>query len=258
MFKERFASIIIGIVGLILAGVQVWDILERRGISGAAFAVIVWVVAFGMIAYAVYRNLKDARRAAQLHSEIVTIKDEYKIHIEALEKKLALGKPERLELEPATSNPPTATIKGSKSLRVRNMPRLWVEYKPATKKPPQREALIFSKDEGAPIRYIQVGPLTWNVTETRPISLFNVIGVLRSDPIECGFTAYEQDGLMQRLFELPGLMREMMSKFGVTAQPTAEVSFEDMEGNGFCQDFVLSIDPDNRIVWEPNGSLRLR
>jgi hypothetical protein len=63
---------------------------------------------------------------------------------------------------------------------------------------------------------------------------------------------------IQRLFELPELMREMMRKFGVTAQPLVEVSYEDMEGNCFHQNFVLSIDPYDKIVWEPYGSLRVR
>jgi len=295
MFKGNVASIVIGIVALIFAGVPVWDILDRRGISGAAFALIVWVIALGVIAYTAYRNLKDSHRANQLRSEIVTIKDEHNIHLKAIEKRLeeetekaktyfhdyneevqshqetkakereantyreqTLREVERLKAELAAGVPPMAGIDDAKATLVRNAPRLWVEYRSATKNPPNMEVLIFSKDGNSAIRNIEVGPLVWNFTETRPISLHNVIGVLRSDPIECKFTAYEQDGKMQRVYELAELMREMMKRFGVAAQPSVEVLYADMEENGFSQTFVLSIDPYNRIVWEPQGSLRAR
>ena len=160
-------------------------------------------------------------------------------------------------LKSALSSPATAIDEG-RAILLKNAPRLWVQYKAATKNPTQMEALVFSKDGNSPVRNIQVGPLTWNVAETRPISLHNVIGVLRSEPIECRFTALEQVGNTQHVFELPELMREMMRKFDITAQPLVDVSYDDMDGTAFTQTFILSIDPYNRIVWEPIGSLRLK
>jgi hypothetical protein len=288
--KGERVVIVLGVAGLIIASIQAWDILDKRGIIGAALAVIVWLLALGMIAYAVYRNLKDANRAGQLRSEIVTIRDENRIHMEALERQLEdeRGKAKKYfhdynhevqshqetkakereantfkdqalrEVESLRSEPTGEIREDPKAGLLRNAPRLWVDYKPATKNPSKMEVLIFSKDGGTAVMNIQVGPLAWKVTETRPIALHSVIGVLRSDPIECKFSAYEEMKNIQRLFELPELMREMMRKFGVTAQPLVEVSYEDMEGNCFHQNFVLSIDPYDKIVWEPYGSLRVR
>jgi hypothetical protein len=287
--RFEWGSVGVGIVGVILAGVQVWDILDRRGMMDAAVAVVVWLIAFGMIAFSVYRSLKDAHRGAQLRSEIVTIKDDHRIHIKALEKQLTeeTEKAKRYfhdyneevqshqetkakereantfkdqasrEIEKLKAKP-TIETEDPKAALVRNASRLWVEYKAATKNPTQMEALVFSKDGNSPVRNIQIGPLVWNVTETRPISLHNVIGVLRSEPIECRFTAYEQIANRQRIFQLPEVMREMMRKFGVTAQPIVEVSYEDLDGTVFVRGFILSLDPDNRIVWEPSGPLLVR
>ena len=134
-------------------------------------------------------------------------------------------------------------------------PRLWVDYKPETRgssDPGESEALIFSKEGDAAIRTIQVGPLIWTIRETRPINLHSVIGPLRAQPVECKFTAFEQIGNAQTLYQLPGLFREMMRKFGPQAQPAVEISYEDFDGNWFCRAFVLAIDPYNRIVWEPD------
>jgi hypothetical protein len=51
----------------------------------------------------------------------------------------------------------------------------------------------------------------------------------------------------------PGLFREMMRKFGIDAQPRVEVQYEDMDGNGYSQKFVLAIDPSDRIIWDPES-----
>jgi hypothetical protein len=126
-------------------------------------------------------------------------------------------------------------------------PRLWVDYK---KKAHELESLVFSKT-GDEVRNIQVGPLVWNLQEVRSISLHNVIGVLRTEPVECRFTALEQVFNTQRLHDLPDLMREIMRKFTSDAQPSVDISYEDMAGNCFCRKFALSIDPYDRIVWDP-------
>lgn len=70
-------GIAIGIVGVILMGVQVWDILDRRGAMNIAIAIFVWVISILAVGYSIYRNVHDAHRAASLRAEIVTIKDEY-------------------------------------------------------------------------------------------------------------------------------------------------------------------------------------
>ncbi len=81
---ERIATLIIGIVGLILMGIQAWDILDRRGVMNAAIAICVWLLSLSMVAYAVYKNLRDVHREKYIRAEIITIRDEHKTQIEAL------------------------------------------------------------------------------------------------------------------------------------------------------------------------------
>jgi hypothetical protein len=132
-----------------------------------------------------------------------------------------------------------------------NAPRLWVEYEPESKQPRKEEALKFSREGESAITGIMVCPLTWRAEEKYPITLFNNIGPLRSDPFACSFTAFKQVGNSQQLFRLPDLYREMMLKFGSEIQPQLEISYSDMTGNRFSITFTLSIDLYNRIVFEP-------
>ena len=56
---------------------------------------------------------------------------------------------------------------------------------------------------------------------------------------------------MTRCYELPELLREMMRKYGLQAQPSSETLYENFDGNWFSGEFILAIDPFDRIVWEP-------
>jgi len=84
---EWAATLIIGIAGLILMGIQAWDILDRRGAMNATIVLLAWLLSLGMVAYAVYKNLKDVHREKSLKAEIVTIRDEHKTQMGALEKR---------------------------------------------------------------------------------------------------------------------------------------------------------------------------
>ena len=148
----------------------------------------------------------------------------------------------RVAADPGTAIPST--------LVQLNAPTLWVDYKPKGTTALEAESLIFRK-EGPHIKTIQPGPLIWTVRELRPINLLSVIGPLRTEPVECKFTAFEQRGDTQMLKELPELLREMMGKFGNDVHPSIEIYYEDYGGNWFYRTFILLIDPWGKIVWEP-------
>jgi hypothetical protein len=52
------------------------------------------------------------------------------------------------------------------------------------------------------------------------------------------FTAFEQTGNTQHLYQLPDLLQAMMCKHGLEAQPTVEISYEDDEGHWFRRSFT--------------------
>ena len=87
-------------VGLVLAGIAVfvnilmlvvllWHEKDHDNADyGWAIAMIVLVVvSIALTLLAVYVNLRDAKRAAALHSQIVTIKDEHKTQMKGVEKR---------------------------------------------------------------------------------------------------------------------------------------------------------------------------
>lgn len=135
-------------------------------------------------------------------------------------------------------------------------PQLWVDYKGRDEKAGQ-EILVFSKDGDRAIRIKEVGPFVWHASESYPVSLFNVIGFIRNDPVECRFTAFREELGSQVLFKLPDLIRRMMNKFGAESQPRIDIKYEDMNGNLYSRRFVLSIDPYDRVVWEPEMTRRV-
>jgi len=71
-------TIAIGIVGAVFAGYQTWDILDRRHDVSAAFQAVMWIAVILVIAYAIYGNLKDARRSKGLQADITRIRDEHR------------------------------------------------------------------------------------------------------------------------------------------------------------------------------------
>jgi hypothetical protein len=158
--------------------------------------------------------------------------------------------------QPAATVDPRVSIKAD--LIAAAPPRLWLEYRKKTSGPPPRmETLVFTKDGESTISKIEVHPLTWNIQKRYPIILYNVIGPLRNEPIECAFGAFEQIGPARRERELPDLYREMMQEHGTDIQPSLEVSYNDERGSRYSRTFQGSIDPFDRIVWEP-GPVRLR
>jgi len=178
------------------------------------------------------RRAIDPIMAAQTREDREEI-SKYKARIEELEE-------QQTKLQSAHRAPDS----GALMLR----PHLWIDYRSTGTQPfPHAEKLIFSTEQGAAIKIREVGPLVWNIRDEYSITLFNVTGIIRNEPVECGFTAEK----MGHLFHLPDLYRQMMQRFGAEAQPTMVVSCEDMEGNLFRRRFVLSIDPSDRIVWEP-------
>ena len=131
-------------------------------------------------------------------------------------------------------------------------PQLWVTYKQSG----EHEILTFSKD-GSPIKSLEVGELVWNIDVRRPISLFNVIGPIRDDPVECRFTPFERHGNAQVLHSLPDLLREIVRKHDTDAQPSLCIRYQDFEGHRFMRTFVLAMDVYGRVVLNP-GSVELQ
>jgi hypothetical protein len=136
-------------------------------------------------------------------------------------------------------------------------PLLWVNYKPTSQDKRQTEALIFTKEGDGVIRNIKAGPLVWTIKEIRPVNILSEMGPLLNDPMECKFTAFQQIGTSQHVSELPELMREIMRKYGTDAQPSVDITYEDFTGNTFLRRFELSIDPYDRIAWNPGPVERI-
>ncbi len=69
MSRGELITIIIGIFGLVLMGIQAWDVLEKRGAVVAALAISIWIASASIVGYAVFRNLKDAHRAKRAEAK---------------------------------------------------------------------------------------------------------------------------------------------------------------------------------------------
>ena len=128
-------------------------------------------------------------------------------------------------------------------------PTLWIDYKPAGEE--LLEKLVFSTDKGTPLKVRDIGPLVWRGRQDFDVTTYTAIGVVR-DSVECTFIASEKMGTNSTSSSsLPDGYRRMMQRFGVQAQPTLDVVCEDMAGTSFLKRFILSIDPHNRIVFDP-------
>jgi hypothetical protein len=91
MSKGEKWTVTLGIIGVVGVGLQVWIALlheeeHRPGIMTTVAIVLLGLLVAAVNIYAIYRNLKDAKRAAELRAEIVTIKDEHATQIAGLEK----------------------------------------------------------------------------------------------------------------------------------------------------------------------------
>lgn len=214
--------------------------------SMAALATLValMVIAAGLQVYAV-RLRNTPQRAPDVAANLSSQESELRSEISALRARLAMA-------DPSSPAPPDAPDRGAPPA----LPTIWVTYKPKSQASPREmEALVFEKEERDPaIKSIRLAPLKWEVA--RPISLHNVMGPLRAQPVECKFTAFEQTGNAQILYELPELLRHMMKNLGGDAQPSLKVYYEDFNGSWFCRNFVLSIDPYDRIAMDPVGSVQ--
>jgi hypothetical protein len=154
------------------------------------------------------------------------------------------------ELEPARQK---AARERESIAMLSKAPKLWIDFKPRSRAEGEVEKLVFSKEGESGIRIINVGPLVWTVNTIRPITLFNVVGTIRDAPVECKFTACEVKGNLTTNLYLPDLIREMTQQYGIEAQPRVAVEYEDMDGRAYSRRFVLSIDPYDRIDWEPES-----
>jgi hypothetical protein len=116
-------TILFGVPSLIFAGIQAWDVLDRRGAMSAAIAISVWAISLLMIGYSIYRNLRDARRAESLRAQIVTIKDEHKTHIDALAKAMdeAQSRYFKAATERDESQAQAALLAGSKEREIERL-----------------------------------------------------------------------------------------------------------------------------------------
>jgi hypothetical protein len=65
MSKVDRTIICIGIASLVLMAIPAWETLERWGVVTGAILILVWLVGATLLAYSVYRNLKDAHRVEQ-------------------------------------------------------------------------------------------------------------------------------------------------------------------------------------------------
>lgn len=139
---------------------------------------------------------------------------------------------------------------GPRESEVSVPPHLHLEYQGENRDKHDMEMFVFINDSNSSLTNIQVGALTWS--KERPITLHNVIGILRpKQQAECRFTPYEQRGNSQVLSTLPATLREIMRECGAEAQAKLEVRYEDMGGNKFSRSFVSSIDPWDRVVFDP-------
>ncbi len=91
MSKAERWMIALGVVAIILAGIQTWIIVanqeERKaGTVKIIFIVLSSLVIVGLNAFSIYRNLKDANRATDLRVDINALKIDHAQEIKSLEQ----------------------------------------------------------------------------------------------------------------------------------------------------------------------------
>src|ERR1700683_1379454 len=89
MSKAERIYIALGVLTVVIAGLTFWVAIlheqeHRSDLPTRVGVVIVALIYLGGGAYAVYRNLKGAKRADILRAEIVTIRDEHETQAEAV------------------------------------------------------------------------------------------------------------------------------------------------------------------------------
>jgi hypothetical protein len=144
--------------------------------------------------------------------------------------------------------PATATLSIHQVKAAAAAPQLLVEYVPQKLDPLEDEHFVFANEGPGTIKDLKIGPLIWVVRHRREINLHNVVGPLRPQQhIDCKFAAFEQKERMQHISRLTTILRE--------ADPDAEtevsISYCDLNGNRFSRKFLLTIDPYDRIAWDP-------
>jgi hypothetical protein len=91
MSENKTAALIVSAAALVVCSLSLYvQLLHERDHEGADYmpivlSVVLFVVSVALVGWAVHKNLKDARRAESLRSQIVTIKDECRFQIEEVE-----------------------------------------------------------------------------------------------------------------------------------------------------------------------------
>jgi hypothetical protein len=138
-------------------------------------------------------------------------------------------------------------------------PQLFIEFEPnESKRARLGEEFAFVNDGTQTFRNPKFGPLVWRIEFRREFELLNVIGPIRpGQRVTCAFLVVERHGPGSSSTSggLPHVMRDFMQQYGGDVQPQIEVTYEDMDGRQFGRTFTLSIDPFDRVVWDP-GPIR--
>jgi hypothetical protein len=129
---------------------------------------------------------------------------------------------------------------------------LLLEYHPRDVPARLGESLVFINEGPGTIKVVSIGPLLWNTTIRREINLHNVMGPIRANQqAECTFAVFEKIGESQNIRDLPDMLRDVMRLIGHEAQAQMVVVYEDLNQRCVSRQFVSSIDPYNRVVWNP-------
>src|ERR1051326_263050 len=79
-------TIAIGVIALIFAGVQAWDILDKRHAVSSAMVVVTFIISVIAVAYSSYRSIQAARRS---EGAIATSRTDYEFRAKQLERQHA-------------------------------------------------------------------------------------------------------------------------------------------------------------------------
>jgi hypothetical protein len=83
-------ALLVAVASLVVCSLTLYvNLLHEKEHEGADYmpvilSIVLFVISVGLVGWAVYWNLKDARRAKSLLAQIVTIKEDHRINVEVL------------------------------------------------------------------------------------------------------------------------------------------------------------------------------
>jgi hypothetical protein len=252
------------------------------GMDGVLMAqnIVLFIISWGLLGWAVVRNIRDARRAKNLSAQIVTIKDELKLSTDTvldLRNKLK-AMPEALRQEAQDKAIETWTMVSERERRE----NIYLKSKISTLEnqieqlqldPSTRigntinDGITLTRIQNAPHLLIDYstegdknfltmtndGPgtlLQWNL---RPLqlryekNLWSVYGNLQITNKNKIVQEVSFDG--SGSMSLVEFLRTKLPVIGTKV--TAEVYYEDSNGSGFVREFTLKPYQNNALIWEP-------